>query len=114
MRFAIANAATPMAAANERNLPYQAANYAAYGLDPVLALRAITLTPAEILGVAAQLGSLDIGKQATLFVSDGDILDARTQVLQTRIRGQSVDLQTRQTRLYQRYQGKYRAPASID
>ncbi len=107
VRIAIANAATAMAAANERNLPYQAASYVAYGLDPALALRAITLTPAELLGVADRLGSLDAGKDATLFVADGDILDARTQVRQAWIRGRPVDLQTRQTRLYQRYRQKY-------
>lgn len=105
--FAIANQATPMAAANERNLPYQAASYAAYGLGSEAALRAITLTPAEILGVADRLGSLDVGKDATLFVADGDALDIRTRVERAWVRGREVGLETRQTRLHDRYRSKY-------
>lgn len=106
--FAIANAATPMAAANERNLPYQAASYAAYGLGREAALRAITLTAAEILGVADRLGSLDVGKDATLFVADGDALDIRTRVERAWVGGHEVSLETRQTRLHDRYRSKYR------
>lgn len=92
----------------ERNLPYQAASYAAAGLGEEAALRAITLTPAEILGVAQRLGSLDVGKEATLFVATGDALDERTSVERAWIQGHAVDMTTRHTRLYDTYQSKYR------
>ncbi|GAP66070.1 amidohydrolase [Mizugakiibacter sediminis] len=104
---AIANRGESQASSNERNLPYQAAGYAAYGLGEDAALRAITLTPAEILGVADRLGSLDVGKDATLFVADGDALDARTRVERAWIQGHEVDLSNHQTRLYEKYKSKY-------
>ncbi|MCE5232461.1 MAG: amidohydrolase family protein [Mizugakiibacter sp.] len=104
---AIANQGESQAASNERNLPYQAASYAAYGMGEDAALRAITLTPAEILGVADRLGSLDVGKDATLFVADGDALDARTRVQRAWIRGHELDMANRQTRLYEKYKSKY-------
>ncbi len=103
--FAIANDGGP---SFERNLPYQAASYAAFGLGEEAALRAITLAPAEILGVADRLGSLDAGKDATLFVADGDALDDRTAVERAWIAGREIDLASRHTRLYEKYQGKYR------
>lgn len=108
VRFAIANDGDGMAASFERNLPYQAASYAAFGLGEEGALRAITLAPAEILGVADRLGSLDVGKQATLFVASGDVLDARNAVERVWIDGREVDLSTKHTRLYDKYQRKYR------
>jgi len=91
-----------------RNLPYHAATAAAYGLTPEEALKSITLYPAEILGVADRLGSLDTGKDATLFVADGDILEIPTQVEQAYIQGRKVDLSDRHKRLYEKYQEKYR------
>ncbi len=106
--LAIANDGDSMAASNERNLPYQAASYAAYGLGADAALRAITLGPAEILGVAGRLGSLDVGKDATLFVADGDVLEVRTLVERAWIGGREVDLASRHTRLNETYQRKYR------
>lgn len=103
----IANDGNPMASANERNLPYQAASYAAYGLGKDAALRAITLTPAEILGVAERMGSLDVGKDATLFVADGEALDIRSHVLRAWIQGHEISLENRQTELRDKYQRKY-------
>lgn len=111
VRLVIANDGESMASSNERNLPYQAASYAAFGLGAEAALRAITLTPAEVLGVADRIGSLDVGKDATLFVADGDILDGRTHVERAWIRGHELDLANRHTRLYEKYQGKYRGEA---
>lgn len=111
VRIAIANDGDGMAASFERNLPYQAASYAAFGLGEEGALRAITLAPAEILGVADRFGSLDVGKQATLFVANGDVLDARSAVERVWIDGREVDLTTKHTRLYEKYQGKYRGEA---
>lgn len=103
VRFCIANTGSESQAPKERNLPYQAAQAAAYGLDPAEALRAITLSPAVILGVADRLGSLEPGKDATLFVSTGDPLETRSQVTRAWIRGREIDLSNRQTRLYEKY-----------
>jgi imidazolonepropionase-like amidohydrolase len=95
----------------DRNLPYQAASYAAFGMGEDAALRAITLSPAEILGVADRLGSLDAGKDATLFVADGDALEDRTVVERAWIQGREMDLSSKHTRLYEKYQSKYRGEA---
>ncbi len=111
VRLVIANDGDSMASSNERNLPYQAASYAAFGLGTEAALRAITLAPAELLGVADRLGSLEPGKEATLFVTDGDVLDGRSRVERAWIRGRAIDLSSRHTRLYEKYQRKYRGEA---
>lgn len=104
VRLAIANEG---GASDERNLPYQAASYAAFGLGRDAALRAITLGPAEILGVDQRLGSLEVGKDATLFVADGDALESFTKVERAWIQGREVDMSNKQTRLYEKYRGKY-------
>jgi imidazolonepropionase-like amidohydrolase len=91
-----------------RNLPYHAATAAAYGLSPEEALKSVTLYPAEILGVADRIGSLDSGKDATLFVADGDILEIPTQVQQAYVQGRKVDLSDRHKRLWEKYKEKYR------
>ena len=103
VRFAIASPGDSFDTSNLRNLPYQAASAVAYGLSFEDALRAITLSPAEILGVADQVGSLDAGKLATLVIADGDPLEARTNVERAWIRGREVDLTSRHTRLYEKY-----------
>jgi imidazolonepropionase-like amidohydrolase len=90
-----------------RNLPLHAATSAGFGLSRSEALRAITLTPAEIFGIADAAGSLTPGKEATLFIADGDILDTQTHVTSAWIRGRTVDLSTRQTRLWKKYTAKY-------
>ena len=94
------------AASMVRNLPYAAAQAAAFGLPADEALKGITLYPAQILGVDERLGSIDAGKEASLFVSDGDILDVRSKVKQVWIAGQEVSLSTRHTRLYEKYRGR--------
>ena len=91
-----------------RNLPYNAATAAAYGLDEAEALRSITLSPAEILGAGDQVGSLEVGKDATLFIADGDILETPTQVLSAFIQGRAVDLDDKHKQLYRKYTEKYR------
>lgn len=108
VRFCIARPATDFEAATERNLPFEAATAAAYGLDPAEALKAITLYPAQILGVADQLGSLETGRLASFMVTDGDPLDIRTRVEQVFIQGRDVDLSTRHTTLYNKYREKYK------
>ena len=95
---------------NTRNLPYHAAQAVAFGLPPEEALRAITLSPAEILGVADRVGSLETGKDATLIVTDGDILSSTTHVEKAWIQGRAVDLSDRQTRLRAKYEQKYKKP----
>jgi len=93
---------------NERNLPYQAATCAAFGLPKDEALKAITIYPAEILGVADKVGSIEPGKDATLIVTTGDPLEIPTQVVYEFIHGRKVDLTNRQTKLYEKYLEKYR------
>ncbi len=88
---------------NLRNLPYHAATAAAFGISPDEALKGITLYPAQILGVADRLGSLQVGKDATLFVADGDILEIPTQVLSAYVDGRVVDLDDRHKRLYRKF-----------
>jgi imidazolonepropionase-like amidohydrolase len=86
-----------------RNLPYQAATAVAFGLPYEAALKAVTLNPAQIWGVGDKLGSIEEGKSADLMVTDGDPLDARTQVKQLYIKGKTVDLDSKHTRLYEKY-----------
>ena len=87
---------------------------AAFGLSKEAALRSITLSPAEILGVADRVGSLDEGKDATLFVSTGDALETRSQVSLAFIQGRKIDLSDRQKMLYKKYREKYRQLKLID
>ncbi len=93
---------------NERNLPYHAAMAAAYGLPRDEALRSITQYAAEILGVGNRVGTLEIGKDATLIVTDGDPLEITTRTEKLYIQGREVDLNNRQKMLYQKYREKYR------
>ena len=88
---------------NVRNLPYEAAMAAAYGLPEAVALRAITLSPAEIFGAADRIGSIAPGREANLVLATGDILDTRTQLTHVFIGGAAQSLETRHTRLYERY-----------
>ena len=108
VKFCIAGSGTTFEAANERNLPYHAAMAAAYGLPKEEALKAITLYPAEILGVADRLGSIDVGKDATLIVTTGDPLEIRTHVVMEFIQGRKIDLTSKHTQLYEKYKEKYR------
>jgi len=92
-----------------KNLPYEAAQAAAFGLPADEALKSITLYPAEIAGVADRLGSIEAGKDATLFVTDGDILDIRSNVKRMWIAGREVSLENRHTRLYEKYRARPKA-----
>lgn len=80
---------------DSRHLPYQAGTAVAYGLPYDVALRSVTLTPAEILGVADKLGSIDRGKRANLVVADGDILEVTTRITRMFVAGRPVDLESR-------------------
>ncbi len=96
-------ALTSPSSADVRNLPYEAGIAEAYGLAHSDALRAITLSPAEIFGVADRIGTIETGKIADLVVTDGDILEIHTQVKHLFIGGKSVSLESKHTRLYQKY-----------
>jgi imidazolonepropionase-like amidohydrolase len=89
-----------------KNLPYCAAQAAAFGLTTEEALKSITLYPAQMLGVEDRLGSIEQGKDATLFASDGDILDIRASVKHLWIAGKEVSLENRHTRLYEKYRNR--------
>ena len=107
VKFCISNSESSFQTPHIRNLPYHAAKAGSYGLPWSEAIRSITLSTAEILGVDDQVGSLDIGKNATLFVADGDIMDVRTQVEQVFIDGKKVDMSDRHKLLFNKYQKKY-------
>jgi imidazolonepropionase-like amidohydrolase len=99
VRFCIRSAGTT----NTRNLPYDAAMAVSYGLPADEGLKAVTLYPAQILGVADQLGSIETGKRANLVLTDGDILQASTRVKALFIDGKPLEPTNKQTRLYERY-----------
>jgi imidazolonepropionase-like amidohydrolase len=88
------------------NLPYQAAAAVAFGLPYQEALKAVTLYPAEIWGVADQIGSIDAGKWADLIVTDGDPLETQTQIKQVFIKGREVDLNNKHKLLYEKYRNR--------
>jgi imidazolonepropionase-like amidohydrolase len=89
-----------------RNLPYAAAQAIAFGLPEEEALKGITLYPAQFMGVADRIGSLEPGKQATLVICDGDIFDIRSNVKRMWIAGKEVSLESRHTRLYEKYKNR--------
>ena len=94
--------------AHERNLPEAMGISVAHGLDHDAALRGITLNAANILGVGDRLGSIEPGKHATLFVSDGDILDVTSIVEYAWIAGSKIEMTNKQTELRDKYREKYR------
>lgn len=89
-----------------RNLPYIAGMASAFGLSREDALRAVTLWPAEIFGVADRIGSLEVGKMANLVVTDGDLLEATTDTRYLFIDGRNVPLNTRHTDLYDMFKDR--------
>ncbi len=93
---------------NVRNLPYHAGTAAAHGLPADEALKAITLYPAQLLGVDDRIGSLEPGKDATLIVTDGDILEIPTQVTAAYVQGRAPSMMDRHKRLWEKYKEKYR------
>ncbi len=91
-------------ASSVKNLPFMAGMAAAYGLPKDIALKAVTLYPAEIYGVEDELGSLEAGKMANVVITDGDLLEPRTKVIHEFIRGVKVDLSDNyQYQLYEKY-----------
>lgn len=88
---------------NTRNLPYHAASAAAFGLPKEEALKAVTIYPARIWGVADRLGSLEVGKNATVILTDGDPLEIRTNVRRVFINGDEIPMDSRHTLLYEKF-----------
>jgi imidazolonepropionase-like amidohydrolase len=99
VKFAIVSNSAP----DSRSLPFVAATAAAYGLEREDALKAITVWPAEILGIAGKVGSIESGKLANLLVTRGDPLDIRSEVKYLFIEGKMVDLESRNTELYEKF-----------
>lgn len=92
----------------QRTLAQQAGTAASFGLDKEMALQSVTLSAARILGVDDRLGSLEAGKQATLFVAEGDVLDVKSsRVLHAFIDGRIVNLDNHQHQLYELYRKHY-------
>jgi imidazolonepropionase-like amidohydrolase len=102
VKFALTNTS----ASDLRNLPYEAGFAQAYGLAHEEALKAVTLYPAEILGVADKIGSIEPGKIADLVITDGDLLELKTQVKNLMIAGKEVSLETKHTQLYKKYMNR--------
>jgi imidazolonepropionase-like amidohydrolase len=106
VRFAIGDGGTNPS--NARNLPYVAAMAAAFGLPEEEALKAITLYPAQILGVADLVGAIEPGRWADLVVTDGNPLEITTKVEQVWIAGRPIPMESRHTRLFEKYDAKPR------
>lgn len=97
-----------MEAMNTRNLPFQAGTAKAYGLTEEQAISSISLSTCEIIGIDKEFGSIEEGKSATLFVSAGNALDMRTNIVtQIIIKGQFSSVSNFQQELYEKYKKKY-------
>ncbi|MEL7500565.1 MAG: amidohydrolase family protein [Planctomycetota bacterium] len=92
---------------NARNLAYQAGHAVGFGLPEEEALKSITIHAATILGVDDRIGSLEVGKDASFIVTDGNPMETTTEIHAAYLQGRSVDLNNRQKRLYKKYQQKY-------
>ena len=114
IEFCITSSSGSFQTPHLRNLPYEAATAAAHGLPKDEALKSLTLYPAEILGIADQVGSLDVGKDATFIITDGDPLEVMTNVEQLYIQGRKVDMSDRHKTLRDKYTEKYRQLELID
>lgn len=100
--------------AHERNLPHNAGTAVAYGLDPEVGIRSITLSAAELLGVADRLGSIEEGKAATLIVTDGNPMEVTTLTWMAFIDGRRISLADKQKILTEKYLEKYRQLGLIE
>jgi imidazolonepropionase-like amidohydrolase len=97
-----------MEAMGTRNLPFIAGTSAAYGLTKEQAVKSISLNAAKILGIDKTCGSIEVGKDATLFVSTGDALDMMyNNVEYAFIKGKAIDLNNDQKELYEKYKKKF-------
>ncbi len=92
--------------AEVRDLPYHAGIAGAFGLGHDEALKAVTLYPAQILGIADKYGSVEVGKTANIVVADGDILDPRTNIKYMFINGRLIPLTSRHTELFDAFKDR--------
>jgi imidazolonepropionase-like amidohydrolase len=93
----------------QRNLAFNAGTAATYGLSKEEALSAITLNSAKVLGIDDITGSIEVGKDANIIISDGDILDMRGNlVIKAFIQGRDISLDNKQKQLFERYKYKYK------
>jgi imidazolonepropionase-like amidohydrolase len=106
VRVAFNDGASSGSAPMVRQLSHQAAAAVAFGFPREKAVEAITLEPARILNVADRLGSLEPGKDATVIVTDGDVLDLRTHVVAAYLDGKALDLTDKQKKLYEKYRNR--------
>lgn len=88
---------------NVRNLPFNAGFAAAYGMGKEMALKAITINPAEIFGLGNLYGSIEKGKVANLLISDGDPFETKTNIEKVFIRGYKIPMESRHTLLYDEF-----------
>jgi imidazolonepropionase-like amidohydrolase len=88
-----------VSSATAKDLPYHAAKAAAFGLDRREALKAVTINPAEIFGLGAEMGSLEKGKRANIVLADADLLELRANIKRVFIDGRDTDLRNRYTEL---------------
>ncbi len=93
----------------QRNLHFQAGQAVGFGLAYEDAIQALTSNTAKIMGIDKTVGSIEVGKDATLFISEGDVLDMRTsKVMHAFIQGREIDLDNKQEMLYRKFQKKYK------
>ena len=92
--------------ASVRELPYQAGLAAAFGLSKEDALKSVTLYPAQILGIADRVGSIEVGKVANIVVADGDMLEARTNIMHMFIEGKKIPLTSRHTEFFEAFKDR--------
>ena len=96
-----------MEAMGARNLAFTAGTTVAYGQEYEDAVKSITLNTAKILGVDDKIGSIEKGKEATFFISNGDALDMRTnKIEQAYIKGSVIDLNNHQKELFEKYKNR--------
>lgn len=110
VKVAFGTGPTPYGTYNARQLPDLAGIAVGFGLPRDGALRALTLSAAEIAGAGDRLGSIEVGKEATFIVTDGDVLEIRTHVVRAVVRGVEVSLDNKQRRLYETYDARPVAP----
>ncbi|HUR98791.1 MAG TPA: amidohydrolase family protein [Pyrinomonadaceae bacterium] len=103
VKFAIS---TGDGGAEVRDLPYHAGIAGAFGLSKDDALKSVTLYPAQILGIADRLGSIDVGKTANIVVTDGDLLEPRTNIKYLFIGGRLLPLTSRHTELFESFKDR--------
>jgi len=107
VEFCISGSSSNFESPHQRSIPYEAGMAIAFGLPYEEGLKSLTLNSAKILGIDDRVGSLEVGKDATLIITDGDPFSFDTKVLQAFIKGRDVDLNDRHKMLRDKYNQKY-------